>query len=127
MSTLITPLQKLTLATAAILLVSACASTPKPNPVVYYQCDRGTELSVVFNHTYVSIVRGGRHSMHRVEKRITGANVTLADGTQHELTAQRVTTGFSASNGKYTFSGKDNEATWAVGSISAEKCTIVAN
>jgi membrane-bound inhibitor of C-type lysozyme len=107
------------------LFISACATTPKENPTVRYQCERGTELSVVFNHTYVSVVRGGRNSMHRVEKRITGATVTLDDGTQLDLTAQRVTIGFSASNGLYTFSGKDNQATWAIGRMAAEKCTVV--
>jgi membrane-bound inhibitor of C-type lysozyme len=116
-------IQKLTLATTTVLLVSSCATTPKANPAVQYQCDRGTELSVVFNHTYVSVVRGGRNSMHRVEKRITGVIVTLADGTQLELTPQRVTIGFSASNGKYTFSGKGNEAIWSVGKMAPEKCT----
>ncbi|PPC95274.1 MAG: hypothetical protein CTY33_00550 [Methylotenera sp.] len=115
----------LILAMAMPLLISACATTPKANPVVQYQCERGTQLSVVFNHTYVSVVRGGRNSMHRVEKRTTGASVTLADGTSLELPAQKVTSGFSMSNGKYTLRGKDSEASWSVGRMAAENCTSV--
>jgi hypothetical protein len=61
--------------------------------------------------------------MHRVEKRMTGVTVTLADSTQLKLTPQRVTIGFSASNGIHTFSGKGNEATWSVGKMASEKCT----
>jgi hypothetical protein len=118
-------IQMIVLAVCIPLLMSACASTPKQNPTVQYQCEQGTELSVVFNHTYVSIVRGGRSGMHRVEKRLTGATVTLADGTQRELTAQRVTVGFSASDGRYTLSGKDGEALWSTGRMAGEKCKVV--
>ncbi len=106
------------------LFIGACATTPKVNPAVQYQCERGTQLSVVFNHTYVSIVRGGRNSMHRVEKRITGASVTLADATVLELAAQKVASGFLVSNGRYTLSGQNNEAFWSVGRMAAEKCTL---
>lgn len=104
--------------------MSACSTTPKENPTVRYQCEQGTELNVVFNHTYVSHVRGGRHGIHRVEKRITGAMVTLADGTQLDLIAQRVTTGFSASDGRHTFSGNGHEAVWSVGRMAGEKCDV---
>lgn len=80
-------------------------------------------MSVVFNYTYVSVVRGGRNGMHRVEKRLTGASLTLADGTLLELPAQKIAAGFMVSNGQYTLRGKGREATWSVGKMAAENCT----
>lgn len=112
----------LTFITGVALIITACATTSKVNPAVQYQCDFGTQLSVVFNHKYVQIVRGGRGGMHRMEKRITGATVTLPDTTILELPSQKVTSGFRVSNGQYTLWGKGNNATWAVGRKALEQC-----
>ncbi|OYY89715.1 MAG: hypothetical protein B7Y32_09410, partial [Methylophilales bacterium 16-45-7] len=92
----------LLLITSLALLVSACATTPTPNPVLQYQCDRGTQLYVVLNQKYVSIIRGGRGGTHYMQKRLYSASVTMADGAMLELPAQKVTSGFFVSNGQYT-------------------------
>jgi membrane-bound inhibitor of C-type lysozyme len=92
---------------------------------VQYQCDRGAQLRVTFNHKNVSVVRGGRGGYHRVEKRTTGATIALADGTAITLPAQKVASGFMLSNGQHTLRGKGNEATWAVTGMAVEECVIL--
>jgi membrane-bound inhibitor of C-type lysozyme len=121
-TTLTAPFNALTLSACATLLLSACATTPTVNPTVQYTCDLGTQLSVVLNQKYVSIVRGGRGGTHYLEKRITGATVTLSDGTVLELPAQKVASGFKVSNGQYTLWSKGNAATWTVGRKAIEQC-----
>gem|GEM_PF-833596 len=116
-------LYSLLLVTSAALLATACATTPKANPIAQYQCDMGTQLSVEFNHKFVPIVRGGRGGTHRMEKRLTGATVTLPDATVLELPSQTVTSGFKVTNGQYTLWGKGDNATWAVGRKAIEQCT----
>jgi membrane-bound inhibitor of C-type lysozyme len=118
------PFNALALSACATLLLSACATTPTVNPTVQYACDLGTQLTVVLNHKYVPVVRGGRGGTHRMEKRITGATVTLPDGTTLELPAQKVTSGFKVTNGQYTLWGKGDNATWAVGRKAIEQCTL---
>lgn len=112
----------LTISAITTLVLSACATTPTVNPTIQYTCDLGTQLSVVLNHTYVPVVRGGRGGTHRMEKRIAGATVTLSDGTVLELPAQKVASGFKVSNGQYTLWSKGNAATWTVGRKAIEQC-----
>ena len=123
-----TQFYSLTLAISSALLVSACAVTPTLTPAAYYQCDRGTQLRVVFTEIReAKIINGGRNVRHRIDKRVTSATVTLSDNTKIELPAQRVASGFMVSNGRYTFRGKANEATWAVGRMAEEQCSLKPN
>ncbi len=114
----------LTCIASTALFVSACATTPTVKPTVQYQCDFGTQLSVVFNHQYQSVVRGGRGGSHYMVKKLTGATVTLADGTRLDLPAQKVSSGFQVSNGQYTLWGKEDSANWAVGRKAIEQCKL---
>ncbi len=115
-------------AICAALFISACAVTPTLTPVAHYQCERGTTLQVVFKEIReAKIINGGRNAKHRIDKKVTTAFVTLADGTTLELPAQKVATGFMVSNGRYTFRGKGNAATWAVGRMAEEQCTLKSN
>lgn len=116
------------LVTCAALLLSACALSPTLTPAAYYQCERGTELQVVFKEITVSKkTGGGRNTQHRLEKKRTTAFVTLNDGTALELPVQKVASGFMFSNGRYTLRGKGNEAMWAVGRMVEEQCTLKPN
>jgi membrane-bound inhibitor of C-type lysozyme len=117
--------RSLLLITSLALLVSGCATTPTPNPVMQYQCDGGTQLNVVLNQKYVSIVKGGRGGTHYMQKRLYSASVTMADGTMLELPAQKVTSGFFVSNGQYTLRGKGSEAKWAVAGMAVEECVVL--
>ena len=123
----IQPLQScsLLLMACAVLLLGACATTPTVSPVVQYQCNLGAHLNVMFNHKYVSVVRGGRGGTHYMQKRLSGASVTLVDGTILELPAQKVASGFMVSNGQYTLRGKANEANWAVAGMAVEECLLL--
>jgi membrane-bound inhibitor of C-type lysozyme len=107
---------------SAVLLLGACATTPTVSPSVQYHCSQGAQLNVMFNHKYVSVVRGGRGGTHYMQKKFIGASVTLVDGTLLELPAQKVASGFMVSNGQYTLRGKGSEAKWAVVGAAEEEC-----
>lgn len=113
------------LAISAALLISACAVTPTFSTASHYQCEQGTELRVVFKETReAKIINGGRNAKHRIEKKVTHAFVTLMDGTEVELSAQKVASGYMFSNGQYTLKGKGNSASWAAGKMVEEQCSL---
>lgn len=109
---------------ASANMLNGCATTSEPTPPLLFQCDRGTTLNVQLRTVDVSVMRGGRNAFPRVEKRTTGANVTLTDGTALELTAQKVASGFKVSDGHHTLWSKGNVASWTVGRTSIEQCQL---
>ncbi len=104
-------------------LLGACASTPVAKNIAY-TCDRGTNFIVNYTKKGFTTMRNGKNGIHRYEVKNIAANITLADGTILLLPVQKISSGFIFSNGKYTFSGKDNKASWAVGRMLAEQCEI---
>ena len=104
-------------------LLGACASTPEAKNIAY-TCDRGTNFIVNYTKKGFTTMRNGKNGIHRYEVKNVAANITLADGTILSLPVQKIASGFKFSNGKYTFSGKDNKASWAVGKMLAEQCEI---
>ena len=104
-------------------LLGACASTPEAKNIAY-TCDRGTNFIVNYTKKGFTTMRNGKNGIHRYEVKNIAANITLADGTILSLPVQKIASGFMFSNGKYTFSGKDNKASWAVGKMLAEQCEI---
>ena len=104
-------------------LLGACASTPDAKNIAY-TCDRGTNFIVNYTKKGFTTMRNGKNGIHRYEVKNIAANITLADGTLLSLPVQKIASGFKFSNGKYTFSGKDNKASWAVGKMLAEQCEI---
>jgi len=102
-------------------LLSACATAPKAKNIAY-SCDRGTQFTVTYIKKGFTTMRGGKNSFHRYEERNVAADVTLADGTNMTLPAQKVNSGFMFSNGRYTLSGDGNKASWAVGKMLSESC-----
>ena len=104
-------------------LLGACASTPEAKNIAY-TCDRGTNFIVNYTKKGFTTMRNGKNGIHRYEVKNIAANITLADGTLLSLPVQKIASGFMFSNGKYTFSGKDNKASWAVGKMLAEQCEI---
>ena len=107
----------------SVVLLGACASTPEAKNIAY-TCDRGTNFIVNYTKKGFTTMRNGKNGIHRYEVKNIAANITLADGTILSLPVQKTTPGFIFSNGKYTFSGKDNKASWAVGKMLAEHCEI---
>lgn len=106
-------------------LIGACAGTPEAKNVAY-SCDRGTSFTVSYTKKGFTTTRGGRNHSHRYEERNVAANITLSDGTIIILPARKVDSGFMYSNGRYTFKGEGNKASWTVGRMLAEGCQISA-
>jgi len=104
------------------IMLIGCSTIPAKAKMVSYQCERGTNLSVTFIEKGFTTVRGGRNSMPRYEVRNIAADILLADGTLIYLPVKRVESGFMYSNGRHTFSGKNNEAMWSVGKMVVERC-----
>ena len=104
-------------------LLGACVSTPEAKNIAY-TCDRGTNFIVNYTKKGFTTMRNGKNSIHRYEVKNIAANIMLADGTLISLPVQKVASGFKFSNGKYTFSGIDNKASWAVVRMLAEQCKI---
>lgn len=104
-------------------LLGACASVPEVDNIDY-ACDRGTQFNVVYTKKGVTTMRNGKNGIHRYEIKNIAANITLQDGTLITLPAQKAGSGFAFSNGQYTLSGKDNNASWIVGKMLAERCQI---
>ena len=107
----------------SVVLLGACASTPEAKNIAY-TCDRGTNFIVNYTKKGFTTMRNGKNGIHRYEVKNIAANITLADGTILSLPVQKIASGFKFSNGKYTFSGKGNKASWAVGKMLAEQCEI---
>lgn len=118
------PFSVILLSAVTLCIFSGCATQPEAVKPLHFQCDRGTNFSVVFVEKGVTTTRGGRGSIPRYEIKNVAATVTLADGTQLDLPAQKAASGFMYSNGQYTLRGKGNEATWAVGRMLAEYCVL---
>jgi hypothetical protein len=67
-------------------------------------CDDGTQLQALFNDS--------------------GAEITLPDGSKVNLTEKDDDKGFLFTNGKFTLSGDDQNASWTVGKKAAVACHL---
>lgn len=115
------------LALTASIILFGCANNPKKTQAVHYECNHGSSFSVIFSElTEYNHRRGRNHEPPRTRKKTSSAIITLANGEVVELPAQKVASGFMVSNGRYTLRGKGNEALWAVGRMTEEKCVITS-
>lgn len=89
------------------LLLAACESGPKPGEaIVFYSCDDGTNLRVLFSDRQ--------------------AKVTLLPGKDElVLPLQPTGSGVAYATAQYELRGKGEEATWAVGRRAAVRCLLV--
>lgn len=110
--------------TNTALVLSACATTPDTSPILNYQCDMGSSLSVKLRYVDVTVMRGGKSAIPRFERRVSGAFVTIAGGTELNLVAQKVASGFKVSDGYHTLWAKGDAAAWTVGRSTIEQCRL---
>jgi membrane-bound inhibitor of C-type lysozyme len=95
---------------AMLCTMGACSTSPsQTTDTVRYQCDRGTQLSVLYKQDQDMAV------------------IQLEDGTSIELPASPAASGFLYTNGRYALRGKGNEAQWSIGRMAAETCLAISN
>ncbi len=104
------------------LALMGCSSSQVTKKQLVYRCERGTVLDVtIIERVYPTSLKG-RHSKIRNLSQATAAIVSINGAQAVTLPAVEVASGFEYSNGHYSLRGKDNEAIWTVGNMTAEHC-----